>query len=125
MEHTYLLAMHIHHFINIITIRHTGAFIVIFKVLGIEVCILFIPRPLKPLKMKIQAPVILHTYLLSMHIHNFMNIHYRTPTMVIEGQEKQAFWDAIGGKQDYASDKRLQVVIPGSVVSTQFIKFLY
>ena len=29
--------------------------------------------------------------------------------MVIEGQEKQAFWDAIGGKCEYASDKRLQV----------------
>lgn len=34
----------------------------------------------------------------------------KTPIMVIEGQEKQAFWDAIGGKQDYASDKRLQEV---------------
>ncbi|XP_045178411.2 villin-1-like isoform X2 [Mercenaria mercenaria] len=28
--------------------------------------------------------------------------------IVIEGQEKQAFWDAIGGKGEYISDKRLQ-----------------
>jgi len=27
---------------------------------------------------------------------------------VIEGQEKPAFWDAIGGKGEYQSDKRLQ-----------------
>ena len=27
---------------------------------------------------------------------------------MIEGQEKQAFWDAIGGKGEYISDKRLQ-----------------
>ena len=33
----------------------------------------------------------------------------RDPVNVFEGQEKQAFWDAIGGKCEYHSDKRLQV----------------
>lgn len=32
----------------------------------------------------------------------------REAQMVFEGQEKQAFWDAIGGKGEYHSDKRLQ-----------------
>ena len=38
--------------------------------------------------------------------------------MVIEGQEKQGFWDAIGGKCDYASDKRLQVILAELFSST-------
>lgn len=29
--------------------------------------------------------------------------------MVFEGQEKKDFWNVLGGKEDYASDKRLQV----------------
>ncbi|XP_067686683.1 advillin-like isoform X1 [Haliotis asinina] len=32
----------------------------------------------------------------------------RTPEMVFEGQEKESFWNILGGKQPYASDKRLQ-----------------
>lgn len=32
----------------------------------------------------------------------------REQTIVIEGQEKPAFWESIGGKTDYHSDKRLQ-----------------
>lgn len=32
----------------------------------------------------------------------------RESTIVIEGQEKAGFWDAIGGKGEYQSDKRLQ-----------------
>lgn len=32
----------------------------------------------------------------------------REQTIVIEGQEKAGFWDAIGGKGEYHSDKRLQ-----------------
>jgi hypothetical protein len=29
--------------------------------------------------------------------------------LVSEGQEKDDFWDAIGGKENYSSDKRLQL----------------
>ena len=29
--------------------------------------------------------------------------------MVSEGQEKQDFWEAIGGQEEYSSDKRLQL----------------
>ncbi|XP_064597998.1 advillin-like [Liolophura sinensis] len=32
----------------------------------------------------------------------------REQTMVFEGQEKKDFWNVLGGKEDYASDKRLQ-----------------
>ncbi|KAK3611747.1 hypothetical protein CHS0354_014091 [Potamilus streckersoni] len=32
----------------------------------------------------------------------------REPVMVFEGQEKDNFWNVLGGKQEYASDKRLQ-----------------
>ena len=45
----------------------------------------------------------------------------RDPVNVFEGQEKQAFWDAIGGKCEYHSDKRLQVcyivaLIPQAII---------
>jgi hypothetical protein len=33
---------------------------------------------------------------------------FREATIVIEGQEKAAFWEAIGGQAEYLSDKRLQ-----------------
>ncbi|XP_060597289.1 gelsolin-like [Ruditapes philippinarum] len=39
------------------------------------------------------------------------NVAARSPreaTIVIEGQEKAAFWEAIGGQAEYLSDKRLQ-----------------
>lgn len=29
--------------------------------------------------------------------------------MVFEGQEKDNFWNVLGGKKDYVNDKRLQV----------------
>lgn len=29
--------------------------------------------------------------------------------LISEGQEKDDFWEAIGGKEEYSSDKRLQV----------------
>jgi hypothetical protein len=29
--------------------------------------------------------------------------------LISEGQEKDDFWDAIGGKESYSSDKRLQI----------------
>ncbi|XP_076448458.1 advillin-like isoform X2 [Babylonia areolata] len=32
----------------------------------------------------------------------------RTSTMVFEGQEKDDFWNVLGGKEEYASEKRLQ-----------------
>ncbi|XP_052079404.1 advillin-like isoform X1 [Mytilus californianus] len=32
----------------------------------------------------------------------------RNPTMVFEGQEKEDFWNCLGGKKPYSSDKRLQ-----------------
>ncbi|KAJ8319925.1 hypothetical protein KUTeg_001512 [Tegillarca granosa] len=32
----------------------------------------------------------------------------RQPEFVFEGQEKQSFWDAIGGQKPYSNDKRLQ-----------------
>lgn len=32
----------------------------------------------------------------------------RDPQMTFEGQEKADFWTAIGGKEDYASSKKLQ-----------------
>ncbi|XP_067943268.1 advillin-like isoform X3 [Watersipora subatra] len=32
----------------------------------------------------------------------------REPQMIFEGQEKPEFWAALGGKEEYASDKRLQ-----------------
>lgn len=37
-----------------------------------------------------------------------MNI-YRTLTNVFEGQEKPDFWNVLGGKEEYASEKLLQV----------------
>lgn len=33
----------------------------------------------------------------------------RQATMVFEGQEKDDFWNVLGGKEEYASDKTLQV----------------
>lgn len=32
----------------------------------------------------------------------------RTPAMVFEGQEKKEFWDLLGGKEEYASEKIIQ-----------------
>lgn len=31
--------------------------------------------------------------------------------MVFEGQEKDNFWNVLGGKKDYINDKRLQVSV--------------
>lgn len=36
-------------------------------------------------------------------------LYHREPVMVFEGQEKDNFWNVLGGKKDYINDKRLQV----------------
>lgn len=36
-------------------------------------------------------------------------LYHREPVMVFEGQEKDNFWNVLGGKKDYVNDKRLQV----------------
>lgn len=37
-------------------------------------------------------------------------VYYRQPEFVFEGQEKQAFWDAVGGQKPYSNDMKLQVI---------------
>ena len=39
----------------------------------------------------------------------------REPSMVFESQEREEFWQILGGKQEYHSDKRLQLQTPTSV----------
>lgn len=42
------------------------------------------------------------------HLKLFI-LYHREPVMVFEGQEKDNFWNVLGGKKDYINDKRLQV----------------
>ena len=37
--------------------------------------------------------------------------------MVFEGQEKDDFWNVLGGKEEYASEKRLQVCLKAVIFS--------
>ena len=40
---------------------------------------------------------------------NMFTPYNRATTMVFEGQEKADFWNVLGGKEEYASEKHLQV----------------
>lgn len=46
--------------------------------------------------------------------------------MVFEGQEKENFWNVLGGKKEYVNDKRLQVsarmLVMGRIEPTESIK---
>lgn len=47
--------------------------------------------------------------------------------MVFEGQEKENFWNVLGGKKEYVNDKRLQVsamLVMGRIEPTESIKLL-
>ena len=49
---------------------------------------------------------------INLSVDFFLSMIYlfnRTVTMVFEGQEKDDFWNVLGGKEEYASEKRLQV----------------
>ena len=44
-----------------------------------------------------------------MQINEWTNSIPREPIMVFEGQEKENFWNVLGGQKPYVNDKRLQV----------------
>jgi hypothetical protein len=44
----------------------------------------------------------------------------KEPTSVFESQEKNDFWNALGGKQPYSNDKRLQVQNGGTQAARLF-----
>lgn len=53
-------------------------------------------------------------------------LYHREPVMVFEGQEKENFWNVLGGKKEYVNDKRLQVsarmLVMGRIEPTESIK---
>lgn len=65
---------------------------------------------------------------LYLHVQYHLTItilYYREPVMVFEGQEKENFWNVLGGKKEYVNDKRLQVsamLVMGRIEPTESIK---
>ena len=51
---------------------------------------------------------------------HILHAHKREPEMVIESQERDEFWSALGGKQPYKSEKRLQYASHSSPIARLF-----